>query len=59
MVRTTVVLEESLFKKIKELAFKKQETLKNTVIDLLQKGLQYQKPVKNQPKLRLKTFEVK
>lgn len=43
MVRTTAVLEETLFKKIKRLSFENQKTFKETVTELIQIGLNQKK----------------
>lgn len=57
MVRTTAVLEETLFKKIKRLSFENQKTFKETVTELIQIGLNQKKTKVKKIKFVLKTFK--
>ena len=56
MVRTTVVLEDGLFNKVKRLAVDNRASFRRTVTDLLSLALRKQKPVKKAGKLRFRTF---
>ena len=56
MVRTTVVLEDSLFKKIKAMALKKRSTFKDTIVEILNRGLNRSPRAAGAEKPVFKTF---
>jgi hypothetical protein len=57
MTRTTVILDDSLNRKIRAMAFKEHKTFKDTIVELLQRGLNRQKPVPSAPKFKWNVFK--
>ena len=56
-MRTTVILDDNLSKKIKEMAHKNHKTFKDTLIDLVQLGLHLKKTKRTALKFKMKTFK--
>ena len=58
-MRTTVVLEEDLLKRIKDMALKNHARFKATLTELLRKGIKASTAKRPLPKLSLHTFKGK
>jgi hypothetical protein len=56
MARTTVILDESLLKRIRDMATKRHGTLKDTIVELLQLGMNAKKTKARGGRLSLRTF---
>lgn len=57
MKRTTVVLDDNLSRKIKDMAHKNHKTFKDTLIELLQFGLSIKNAKSKSMKFKLRTFK--